>query len=33
MHKNMAPALVVDDIANSAKSLDDLFSGKRPAQT
>jgi hypothetical protein len=29
----VTPALVVDDITNPAKSLDDFLSGKRPAQT
>jgi len=33
MHENMAPALVIDNIADSAKGLDDFFSGEGPAQT
>jgi hypothetical protein len=33
MHENMAPALVIDDITDPAEGLDDLFSGKCPAQT
>jgi len=33
MHENMTPVLVIDNIVDPPEGLDDLFSGKRPAQT
>lgn len=33
MQEDVAAALMIDNIAAPAKGLDDLFPGKRPAQT